>query len=151
MCSLVDRALVRIRRKVLELQVHNDWTRKDRVCFFQAPFPRNTASKSGTGHPGPTEHYENGLLTFLAGQLATRLAWPTYTGHLVSPTNPGAPELWGPNSTVIPAVPPEMVLPPVIAPRFVTEDLLPVSGIAIFLFARCFLRGHQSKNQFRGV
>lgn len=144
-CSLlIDRALIRIRQKVLELQVSNNWRRKDQVCFFQTPFPLHTASKPGTGHPGPTEHYLNGLLTFIAGQLATRLAHPAYTGRLIKPDSPGVPELWSPTNTIVPAVPPEMVLPPVIAPRFVTEDLLPVrkkNYFSCLLFLGSPLRG----------
>jgi hypothetical protein len=125
--QLIDKALIRVRHLMLGHQLLNDWPSVDAVCYFQTAFPLNTTSKPGEGHPGPTEHYVNGLLVFVAGQLAARLAFPSYRGHLINPKKPGSPEIWQERAFVTAAVPPEMILPPQDPPLTMEARFMPVS------------------------
>lgn len=125
--NIIDRGLLRVRHLVMAHQQLNDWGSLEEVGYFQMAFPLGTTSKPGEGHPGPTEHYVNGLLTFIAGQLATRLTHPAYKGSLIKPDKPGSPEVWQNDALVTRAEPPEMMLPPVEAPLFMHADFMPVS------------------------
>lgn len=138
--NIVDRGLLRVRHLVLGHQQLNDWGSMDEVCYFQTAFPLRTTSKPGEGHPGPTEHYVNGLLMFIAGQLATRLAYPAYKGFLIKPDKPGCPEVWQNDARVSPAVRPEMMLPPVVAPKFMEERFMPVSSHPLFYLSIVYFR-----------